>query len=75
MPIAATSAALIPATERSRPRLAGATWFSRVLTAIMAARAAEAERIVAQLMDRRGLHAINGEWTASAIQPEPRSRA
>ena len=73
MPIAATSAALIPAAQRSRPTRA--TWFSRVLTAIMAARAAEAERIVAQLMDRRGLHAINGEWTASAIQPEPRSRA
>lgn len=73
MPIAATSAALIPAAERSRSTRA--TWFSRVLTAIMAARAAEAERVVAQLMDRRGLHAIDGGWTASAIQPEPRARS
>ena len=73
MPIAATSAAHKPAPPRTRPTRA--TWFSPGLTPIKVAPPAEAERIVAQLMDRRGLHAINGEWTASAIQPEPRSRA
>lgn len=37
-------------------------FFGRTLEALMRARAREAERIIADVMTRRGLHLVDGEW-------------